>query len=988
MRVKYKKISYRKDKRMQKPLTCQPCPLYSFSNGFIESEGQDLNGVAIVGEAAGYNEYIDAKPFRPYAQAGSKLEEVFRLVAGETGQPCSRSQFLLYNMVNCNPPRDELAGRSYEGEAVRCCSQYLDRLFETHLNKNRVILALGNIPLKYLCGVSGIAEEKQSIQHLRGYVFRSKYGLVVPGLHPAFIRRGNPHLTPLLVADMKKALGVARGEYTSYSLHKGYVPPLYQTSPGLDEARSFYYRCKDNPKLAIAYDIETPMSASIDEDEREEEEGGDISLVQFSLKMGEGITLPFRQGYTEVIRDVLALPNVKVGHNVYNFDNPRLKAKGLRIEGKVHDTMWMWKHWQPSLPRGLQAVVSLLGFPFAWKHLYGSQLEWYAAADVDAVQWILHKLPKMMKARGVWEGYINHVTRIHPILDRASSVGIPVDESKRLALEKDFKERREEIHRELQRVIPLEVRNVRPKRKDENGETDYGYIREPKVIAEEYARYSSCTERLREEGRRVVTFGEYLWRKHNLTFAEFENRDKTTGVTSKIERWCVIEEFKASSAQLIRYLKWKQGELKGEKEGLVEERLKVGGRSPELTGKVHEIEKMIESYEVPKDLKTKRDTTNKKELEVIYEKTGDKVLEMVVKIRSYDINLNNYIPNWKPSKDGKVHTTWGYTAPTGQFDSRGPNILNCSKHTEFGNEFRGIIEAPQGYCFVEFDKRSYHIGTMGYCANDKDYIRYSQLDPHSIFGSHIDPSIIGVSIDLKWSDKDILSAAAEFKKRCKEIKAKDPQHNVDVRQELAKPTVLGNQLGLGATKLQWQNRKFIKTIRDAEKMQATLAGMFPKVEVFKVEIKNKAFTQRYLIDEFGRIQYFYDVFVFQWNKKQGKWWRKEGEGAREPVAFRVQGVAFSALQMSMLNLEDMHVNEEFNFCNTIHDSLIFMPEISKRDKCIEVVYSELLKPCPKLVNEATGPLGLVIGTGVSIGHNWKAYDKEKNPEGMQEVKVW
>src|ERR1035441_5696413 len=101
---------------------------------------------------------------------------------------------------------------------------------------------------------------------------------------------------------------------------------------------------------------------------------------------------------------------------------------------------------------------------------------------------------------------------------------------------------------------------------------------------------------------------------------------------------------------------------------------------------------------------------------------------------------------------------------------------------------------------------------MGYCANDKNYIRFSQIDPHSILGSYIDTSIIGQSISLKWSDSDILLAASEFKKRCKQHKAKDPQHNVDVRQELAKPTVLGNQLELGPKKLQRQNRRFIEWV--------------------------------------------------------------------------------------------------------------------------------------------------------------------------------
>ena len=212
-------------------------------------------------------------------------------------------------------------------------------------------------------------------------------------------------------------------------------------------------------------------------------------------------------------------------------------------------------------------------------------------------------------------------------------------------------------------------------------------------------------------------------------------------------------------------------------------------------------------------------------------------------------------------------------------------------------------------------------------------------------------------------------------------------HELMLDRSLAKPTVLGNQLGLGAIKLQRQNRKFIKSWGCREDAKDTSSSCFLKVEVFKTEIKNKAYLQRYLIDEFGRIQYFYDVFVFQWSKKMGKWHRREGEGAREPVAFRVQGTAFGALQLSMLEFEEIGFNEEMNFCNSIHDSLVFMPEVGKLNRCIEMGTKVLAKPCSKLVNEATGLLGLVIGTEVAVGRNWRAWDKDSNSEGMKEIKI-
>ena len=975
---------------MIKPSSCEPCPLFAISNGWILSEGQGTNGVVILGEAGGYHEYLDNLPFRPQAQSGSKLEEVFKIVSRETGQPCSRDQFVLYNVVNCNPPGDKLVGMGYEQEAISCCASNVDRVVGGfHTDKVKTILALGNIPLKFLTGVSGIAEEKQSVSYLRGYVLESKYGLVVPSYHPSYVRRGNGHLTPILVEDMKKALNVARGVYTNYSSYKGYTPPNYQVAPSLDEAWSFYYKVKDGSRLVLACDIETDQSAEVDEDERDDLESTVITLVQFSYEMCTGIALPCSGDYISIIEALLALPNVKAGHNWWNFDSPRLRAKGFRVNGNIHDTMWMFKHWHPKLPRGLQSVASLFGFPFPWKHLYGANFQFYGCADVDAVQWILHHLPKLMKERGVWRGYYEHVYQVNPILDRASVGGIPVNDNNRVALEKDFKARRETIHRELQRVVPEEIRNIRPKRKDkETGEVDYGYIREPKIVGIEFENYQRLSEELRLQDKRVVSFEEFLWRKHNLTLAEFERVDRDTGERTKLERWAIVEEFKASSQQLIRYLEWKQRGIREEVERLREQRKGLSrAEGVVLTAQIRELEELAKDYEVPTNLKTKRPTTSHKEIEEMFFKTGDEVLEMVSKVRSYDTNINNFIPNWKPS-NGRVHPTYGYTAPQGQINSWRPNSQNVSKHTEFGNEFRRIIEAPPGYCFIEADKKSFHVATMGYCANDRDYIRFSQIDPHSILGSYIDPSIIGCSISLKWSDSDIKKAASEFKRRCKEHKAKDPEHNIDVRQELAKPTVLGNQLGLGAKKLQRQNRRFIHSIGEAERLQAILNNLFPKEEAYQKWVKEEAYIKKFLINEYGRIQYFYDVFTFSWSDKSRQWIRKEGEGARHPIAFRVQGTAFGMITDELLECERQGLCEEHNFITTIHDSLMFMPEISKRDKCIESVVKIMNQPAKKLVNEATGLEGLRVGVEVSVGRNWKGYDKESNDEGMQEIKLW
>src|ERR1017187_5713260 len=121
---------------MTKPSSCDGCPIASFSPGFMEAEGEGSSGVFILGEKGGYNEHLDGLPFRPYAQAGSKLEEVFKLVSRDTGQPCTRRMFRIYNAINCCPP-DKLDEKT-ERAAMEFCSPNVDRVMkEFHRSEER-----------------------------------------------------------------------------------------------------------------------------------------------------------------------------------------------------------------------------------------------------------------------------------------------------------------------------------------------------------------------------------------------------------------------------------------------------------------------------------------------------------------------------------------------------------------------------------------------------------------------------------------------------------------------------------------------------------------------------------------------------------------------------------------------------------------------------------------------------------------------------------
>ena len=72
---------------------------------------------------------------------------------------------------------------------------------------------------------------------------------------------------------------------------------------------------------------------------------------------------------------------------------------------------------------------------------------------------------------------------------------------------------------------------------------------------------------------------------------------------------------------------------------------------------------------------------------------------------------------------------------------------------------------------MEFDKKSFHVASLGYLANDVDYLRFASLDPHSIFTSYIMPASWGEAISFRDSDTDILGQCKEIKARSKREKS-------------------------------------------------------------------------------------------------------------------------------------------------------------------------------------------------------------------------
>jgi len=333
---------------------------------------------------------------RPWGQGGSLLADALR--------DCniSRAEVAITDILRCRPPKDYLNGAPYAFNATAHCIQnYLYGVISEL--KPRAILTLGE--LAYRSIVAAPKGKYGTLDYARGYVCRGEAAAdgvkIIPTYHPAFIRRGAAHLTPLLQRDLRRAFLLATGrivEGVHYSLDGGGIGLGYQMNPTIDDAWEFARNV--DPALPLVFDIETPMSTRSDEDDRTSFTDRDIKLFQCTQHRGSGIALPYRDEYVSVIKQIFKVSTCRVGFNNWNFDDPVLAANGIDV-GKTDDAMVMFGTYWSELPKNLQAATQMCGFPFAWKHYNESDLAFYGICDVDATLCVYEHMTKVLKGEEV-----------------------------------------------------------------------------------------------------------------------------------------------------------------------------------------------------------------------------------------------------------------------------------------------------------------------------------------------------------------------------------------------------------------------------------------------------------------------------------------------------------------------------------------------------------------------------------------------------------
>lgn len=110
--------------------TCTLCRLHSSRENAVPGEGPLDAEILFCGEAPGYNESLQGKPF--VGSAGKFLNELLQIAK------LRREDVYITNIVKCRPPRNRVP---LDDEIETCTTNYLQKQFA--MIKPKLVIALG-----------------------------------------------------------------------------------------------------------------------------------------------------------------------------------------------------------------------------------------------------------------------------------------------------------------------------------------------------------------------------------------------------------------------------------------------------------------------------------------------------------------------------------------------------------------------------------------------------------------------------------------------------------------------------------------------------------------------------------------------------------------------------------------------------------------------------------------------------------------------------
>lgn len=159
----------------KKCLMCEKCHLCNSRTNVVFSDGKPNNKLMLIGEAPGFYEDKQGKPF--VGKAGQLLDRILASVG------FSRNELYICNTLKCRPPDN----RNPLPEEKEACWEYLKAQID--IIKPRIILLCGNVAVQSILPNSG------GITKIRGKWFQGgdivHNAKLMPIFHPSYLLRND-----------------------------------------------------------------------------------------------------------------------------------------------------------------------------------------------------------------------------------------------------------------------------------------------------------------------------------------------------------------------------------------------------------------------------------------------------------------------------------------------------------------------------------------------------------------------------------------------------------------------------------------------------------------------------------------------------------------------------------------------------------------------------------------------------------------------------
>jgi len=169
---------------------CRRCDLWKTRNNPVFGEGSITADIMFIGEAPGFNEDKQGRPF--VGRAGKLLDEMLESIN------LSRNDVYIANILKCRPPNN----RNPEKGEIESCTEFLNEQIE--IISPKIIVPLGNFAVQYIFKKYGF--ESKMISKVHGKIFKKTtlFGpiSIIPMYHPA-IATYNPNKKSILLEDIQ-----------------------------------------------------------------------------------------------------------------------------------------------------------------------------------------------------------------------------------------------------------------------------------------------------------------------------------------------------------------------------------------------------------------------------------------------------------------------------------------------------------------------------------------------------------------------------------------------------------------------------------------------------------------------------------------------------------------------------------------------------------------------------------------------------------------